>query len=63
MYKARWISIYSDAGLGAASGRASHPESVLPNAATAVIGLDRDWADLAAGTGELVATWSPKAED
>ena len=32
-------------------------------AATAVIGLDSDWADLAAGTGELVATWSPKAED
>ena len=39
-------------------------ETALPDAAaTAVIGLDSDWSDLAAGTGELVATWSPKAED
>jgi phosphohistidine phosphatase len=39
-------------------------ETALPNAAaTAVIGLDGDWADLAADTAELVATWSPKAED
>jgi phosphohistidine phosphatase len=39
-------------------------ETALPEAAaTAVIGLEGDWSDLAAGTGELVATWSPKAED
>ncbi|HKD89082.1 MAG TPA: histidine phosphatase family protein [Streptosporangiaceae bacterium] len=35
----------------------------LPTAAIAVIGLTADWADLAAGGGELVASWSPKAED
>jgi len=35
----------------------------LPTAAIAVIGLTGDWADLAAGGGELVASWSPKAED
>jgi phosphohistidine phosphatase len=34
-------------------------ETVLPDAATAVIGLDGDWADLAAGRGELLASWSP----
>jgi phosphohistidine phosphatase len=38
-------------------------ETALPTAATAVIGLSGDWADLAAGTGEVVATWSPKAPD
>src|SRR5258708_5822825 len=38
-------------------------ETVLPDAATAVIGLDGDWTDLAADTGELVATWSPNPED
>jgi len=39
-------------------------ETALPSSpSTAVIGLDGDWADLAAGTGELEATWSPKAED
>ena len=37
-------------------------ETVLPDAATAVIELDGDWADLAAGTGELLATWSPGAD-
>ncbi|HEX4661691.1 MAG TPA: histidine phosphatase family protein [Streptosporangiaceae bacterium] len=37
-------------------------ETVLPDAATAVIGLDGDWADLAAGRGDLLATWSPNAE-
>ena len=35
----------------------------LPTAAIAVIELTGDWADLAAGGGELVASWSPKAED
>jgi phosphohistidine phosphatase len=38
-------------------------ETVLPTAAIAVIALAADWADLAAGTGELVASWSPKAGD
>jgi phosphohistidine phosphatase len=38
-------------------------ETVLPTAAIAVIALASDWADLAAGTGELVAAWSPKAGD
>jgi phosphohistidine phosphatase len=35
----------------------------LPTAAIAVIGLSGDWADLAAGNGELVASWSPKTGD
>ena len=38
-------------------------EIVLPTAAIAVIASAGDWADLAAGTGELVASWSPKAGD
>jgi len=38
-------------------------EVALPTAAIAVIALASDWADLAAGTGELVASWSPKAGD
>jgi len=38
-------------------------EIALPTAAIAVIALASDWADLAAGTGELVASWSPKAGD
>jgi len=38
-------------------------ETTLPTAAIAVIELPGDWAGLAAGTGELVASWSPKAED
>jgi phosphohistidine phosphatase len=38
-------------------------ETTLPDtAATAVIGLDGDWADLGAGTGELLASWSPRAD-
>jgi phosphohistidine phosphatase len=38
-------------------------ETKLPDgAATAVIGLDSDWADLAAGRGELLASWSPGAD-
>jgi phosphohistidine phosphatase len=36
-------------------------ETELPTAAIAVISLAGDWADLAARTGELVASWSPKA--
>jgi phosphohistidine phosphatase len=38
-------------------------DTELPTAAIAVIALSGDWADLAAGTGELVASWSPKAGD
>ena len=38
-------------------------ETALPTAAIAVIALSGDWADLAAGTGELLASWSPKAGD
>jgi phosphohistidine phosphatase len=37
-------------------------ETALPTAALAVIRLAAGWADLAARTGELVASWSPKAE-
>ncbi len=38
-------------------------ETALPDSpSTAVIGLDRDWADLAAGRGELLASWSPSAD-
>jgi phosphohistidine phosphatase len=48
----------------AAAGLASlltGSETELATAAIAVIALAGDWADLAAGTGELVASWSPKA--
>jgi phosphohistidine phosphatase len=38
-------------------------EIAMPTAAIAVIALASDWADLAAGTGELIASWSPKAGD
>jgi len=38
-------------------------ETALPTAAIAVIALAGDWAHLAAGAGELVASWSPKAGD
>jgi phosphohistidine phosphatase len=31
----------------------------FPTAAIAVIGLAGPWADIAAGTGELIATWTP----
>ena len=34
-------------------------ETALPTAGIAVIALTGNWADLAAGTGELVASWSP----
>jgi phosphohistidine phosphatase len=38
-------------------------ETALPDSpSTAVIGLDGDWADLAAGKGELLASWSPSAD-
>jgi len=33
----------------------------FPTAAIAVIGLPAPWADLAAGCGELMAHWTPKA--
>jgi phosphohistidine phosphatase len=48
----------------AASGLAgllTGTEIALPTAALAIISLTGDWADLAAGTGELLASWSPKA--
>jgi phosphohistidine phosphatase len=38
-------------------------ETALPTAAIAVISLAGDWTDLAGGTGELLASWSPKAGD
>jgi len=38
-------------------------ETVLPTAAIAVMAIASDWADLAAGTGELVASWSPRGGD
>jgi phosphohistidine phosphatase len=38
-------------------------EMELPTAAIAVIALSVNWADLAAGTGELLASWSPRAGD
>jgi phosphohistidine phosphatase len=45
------------------AGLLTGSETALPTAAIAVIALAGDWADLAAGTGELVASWSPKAGD
>jgi len=38
-------------------------EIELPTAAIAVIACSGDWADLAAGGGVLLASWSPKAGD
>jgi phosphohistidine phosphatase len=38
-------------------------EPRFPTAAIAVIALPRDWAELAAGDGELIASWSPRSED
>jgi phosphohistidine phosphatase len=35
-------------------------EPDFPTAAIAVIGLPGPWADLAAGTGELIASWTPR---
>jgi phosphohistidine phosphatase len=38
-------------------------ETALPDSpSTAVIGLDSEWADLAAGRGELLGSWSPRAD-
>jgi phosphohistidine phosphatase len=54
---------HNPAAAGFASLVTGSETALADAAATAVIGLDSDWADLAAGTGELVATWSPKAED
>jgi phosphohistidine phosphatase len=42
------------------TGLLTGTDTALPTAAIAVIGLPGDWASLAAGTGELVASWSPK---
>ena len=44
------------------AGLLTGAEIAFPTSAIAVIGLTSDWADLAEGTGELVASWSPKAE-
>jgi phosphohistidine phosphatase len=38
-------------------------EVAFPTAGIAVIELTGDWADLAARTGDLVASWSPHAPD
>jgi phosphohistidine phosphatase len=45
------------------AGLVTGTEIALPTAALAVISLAGDWADLAGGTGELLASWSPKAAD
>ncbi len=37
-------------------------EPAFPTAAIAVIGIQARWADLAAGTGELLASWTPGGE-
>jgi phosphohistidine phosphatase len=62
---ATWTLLYIGHNPAAAevAGLLTGTETALPTAAIAVIGLTGDWADLAAGTGELVASWSPKAED
>jgi len=36
-------------------------EAELPTAGIAVIAIDGDWADLASGGGELLASWAPRA--
>jgi phosphohistidine phosphatase len=36
-------------------------EPEFPTAAIAVIGVGSDWADLAAGSGALIASWTPRA--
>ena len=45
------------------AGLLTGSEAALPTAAIAVVALEGGWADLAAGTGELLAFWSPKAGD
>lgn len=37
-------------------------EPAFPTAAIAVIGIQARWADLAAGAGELLASWTPRDE-
>ena len=37
-------------------------EPAFPTAAIAVIGIQARWADLAAGAGELLASWTPGGE-
>jgi phosphohistidine phosphatase len=36
-------------------------ELAFPTAALAVIGLPGPWAELAAGVGELTASWTPRS--
>ena len=38
-------------------------EPVFPTAAVAVVGLAGDWPAVAAGAGQLVASWTPGAAD
>jgi phosphohistidine phosphatase len=38
-------------------------EPAFPTAAIAVIGVPATWADLAAGSGELVASWTPRGAE
>ena len=45
------------------AGLLTGTEIALPTAGIAVIELAGDWADLAAGTGDLIASWSPHAAD
>jgi phosphohistidine phosphatase len=42
-------------------GLLTQTEAELPTAAIAVIAVTGDWADLAAGGGELLASWAPRA--
>jgi phosphohistidine phosphatase len=41
----------------------SGTELDFPTAAIAVIELPGPWADIAAGTGELIASWTPRSPD
>ncbi len=40
-------------------GMLTGTEPVFPTAAIAIIGVPAEWADLAAGDGELIASWAP----
>jgi phosphohistidine phosphatase len=42
-------------------GLLTQTEADLPTAAIAVIALSGDWADLAVGGGEILASWGPRA--
>jgi len=43
-------------------GQLTGSEPVFPTAAIAVIALPGQWSELAAGDGEIVASWSPRQE-